>query len=68
MKRLEIIACVFVGIPCVVVLLFILPIKNLIGGIFAVSCIVMAFMIAVARSFEGVSGDFFKKDKKDKGV
>ena len=65
MERFEIIACVFVGIPCVAALLYILPIESMIGGIFGLSCFVMPFMILGARFYKAVSDTFFKKDEKD---
>ena len=65
MKRFEWMACVFVGIPCVAAPLFILPVTNIIGGIFTLSCFVMPTVAVNAQFFKEVSEDFFKKDKKD---
>lgn len=67
MKRFEWMACVFVGIPCVVVLLAvvlsILPNTNIVWGIFVLSCIVMSVVVATARLVKGIHETFFKKDK-----
>ena len=68
MERFEWMACLFVGVPCVIVLLIILPIMKTIGGVFGVSCIVMTFMIASARSFKGISEIFLKKGKRGRDV
>lgn len=62
-ERSEIVACVFIGVPCIVALSFILPIKNMIGEIFIVSCIVMTLMVVSARIFKKISNTYFKKDK-----
>ena len=64
MERFEKIACVFVGVPCVAVLLYILPVTNTIGGIFGLSCIVMPIVIVNARLVKGIHESFSKKSKK----
>ena len=64
-RHFKMITCVFVGVLCIAALLFILPIKNMIGGIFALSCIVMTTIFVGIRIFKKISKHFFKKDKKD---
>lgn len=68
MERFEVIACVFIGIPCVVILVNILPIESMIWEIFGVTCFVMTAMIVGARLVKGVYEAFFKKEEKDEGV
>ena len=55
----------FIGIPCVVVLLVIFPATNILGGIFVLSCTFMSFIVVIARLVKGIHEDFFKKGKKD---
>ncbi len=63
MKRFKWMTYVFIGVPCVIVLLFILPVTNTIGGIFVLSCVVVTIMAANDPFVEWIYERFFKKGK-----
>ena len=64
MERFEWMACLFVGVPCVIVLLIILPVTNIIWGIFALSCFIMPLVVVNARSVKDIFEYFSEKGKK----
>lgn len=63
MKHFEWMACIFVGIPCIAVLLYILPLKNIIWEIFVLSCVVMSIVSATARLVKGILRLFSEKTR-----